>query len=191
MLETRCLLVASQELHDTANFHEFRSFFSPILPNSLIFSLTTSLVVVCSTVLIFFLHHFDLHFFAFFFLLQSPCITPYIFPKQCLQRWYFKPSFPSKHTELLIIFLNLIRFFFCLPAPRTPSHSVHTLTLPWRCVCSVCFSTLTSDGWPCVSTHWSFPKYNAWNHTNRKLQWTSKNNSLAFDPQLHTHTHHV
>lgn len=49
MLETRCLLVASQESQDSANLHEFRSFFPPIHPISYL-CILLFWVVNCTTV---------------------------------------------------------------------------------------------------------------------------------------------
>lgn len=67
MLETRCLLVASQESQNSASLHEFRS---------------------CSN---------SSHFFCWTFPLTfSDLIVSnhfYFSSKQCLQQWHFKPSF--------------------------------------------------------------------------------------------------
>lgn len=98
MLETRCLLVASQESQDRANHHEF-SLPPPPRPQisqfqlSLLFPLI--LVVILTTVLLIIL---------LFSNSSSSCSSPvsayvffYFLSEQCLQQWYFKPGFHRAH----------------------------------------------------------------------------------------------
>lgn len=70
MLETRCLLVASQESQNSASLHEFRSCFSKLFP-----FLSSN------------------HF--------------YFSSKQCLQQWYFIPSFIPPCTQGCRSYLTL------------------------------------------------------------------------------------
>lgn len=117
VLETRCLLVASQESQDSANLHEFRFIFF----NSSYFSIPAyfTLLPSCCFSVFFSKERSEFYYILFssytcfplfsFLFLSNPLLS-------CLSsvvlQWYFKPGILSIYTKLLIIFLsNLISFF--------------------------------------------------------------------------------